>query len=81
MGNSSCAHNSNAIPTAKPMFLGSSNSTVIPKILSDLTESHNSSYYGANLEFRLPLWSSNVESGATEFPDLDNMYYDLKSHF
>jgi len=63
------------------MFLGSSNSTVIPKILSDLTGSNNLRYYGGHLEFRLPLWSINVGSGATEFPDLENMYYDLKSRF
>jgi len=39
MGNSSCTHDSNVIPTAKPMFSASSNPTVIPTILSDLTGS------------------------------------------
>jgi len=52
------------------MFLGSSNSTVI---LSEQTGSDNLRYYGGYLEFGLPLWSGNVGSGATEFPNLENM--------
>jgi len=55
------------------MFLGCSNSTVIPKILSDLTGSDCLRYYGDHLEFGPQLWSGNVGSGAKEFPDLENM--------
>jgi len=49
-GNSSCTNDSNTIPTAKPMCLGSSNPTVISTILSDLTGSDKSKMTAANAE-------------------------------
>jgi len=68
-GNSSCTHNSNAISTAKPMFSGSSNSAVIPKLLSGLTESDNLRYFMAailNSDFRCGVAMFGVEEGKNE---------------
>jgi len=79
MGNSSCTHNSNAMPTAKPMFSGSSHQTVRPSILSDLTGSDKSKMAAANPEVLIsPLVHMLAWSGATEFPTPKTSYYDLK---
>jgi len=71
------------------MFLGSSNPTVMPTILSDLTGSDKSKMAAANPEvlisplvhmlvtqfqrLNLPLWCGNVGSGASELPDPENL--------
>jgi len=59
---------SNAIPTVKPMFSGSSNPTVIPTIPSDLTGSDKSKIAAANPEV---LISPLVHMIATQFQRLN----------
>jgi len=73
----------NAIQTTKPMFLGSSNPTVIPKILSDLIRGDKSKMAAAIPEV---LKSPLVHVMVTQFNGLTRRnlyvsvwYYDLKS--
>jgi len=66
-----CAHDSNAIPTDKPMFSESSSPTFIPTILSDLTGSDKSKMVAANLELlKSPLLPVTV----TQFKGLNRSY-------
>jgi len=71
------------------MFVGSSNPTVIPTMLSDLTESYKSKMAAANPELLisplehmlamqcqrliLPLWRGNVVNSATGLLDPENI--------
>jgi len=59
-----CTYDGNAIPTAKRMFSGYSNQTVIPIILSDLTGSNKSKMAVTNPEV---LISALVHMMTTQF--------------
>ena len=53
---SACRRDRNEIPTATPMFSGSSNSVEVLRMLSDQTGSRKSNHQAAILDFRLPIY-------------------------